>query len=86
MDRFSFESLRILPKPIFFGIVTGIGLALFARFALPPLLSIVDADWPFANAAKYLGAAIALMPAPSGVMVFLFYLYRAYRNDRSGNP
>ena len=86
MDRFSFESLRILPKPILFGIITGMGLALFAKFALPPLRSIVDAGWPFATTAEYLGAGIALMPAPGGFIVFLFYRYLAYRNDRSGNP
>ena len=84
MDNSLLALLRALPKPILFGIGTGIGLALFAKLALPPLQSIVGLGWPFAAVAEYLGAAIALMPTPGGIIVFLFYLYLAYRNGRSG--
>lgn len=85
MDKSLLALLRALPRPLFFGIGTGLALALFAKLALPPLQSIVDDGWPLAIVAKYLGAAIALMPAPGGSIVFLFYLYRAYRDGRSGN-
>ena len=86
MDNSLLGLLRALPRPLFFGITTGIALALFARLALPPLESIVAAGWPFATAAKYLGSAIAFMPAPGGITAGLFYLYLAYRNGQSGNP
>ena len=70
--------IRFLPRPIFFGILTGIGLAYFASIALPLLQSLTEAEYgsTVAALAKFLGAGIALMPAPSGFVVFVVYLIK----------
>lgn len=74
--------IRTLPKPVFFGIATGVGLALFARMALPPLESVMNYGPNVAAVAKIFGIVIAFMPAPGGFIAFLVYLYVAYRDAR----
>ncbi len=79
------EILRLLPKPLCYGIGTGLMLALFAWVASPPLERVEDVH-PIVNvAATTLRVVIAIMPYPKGLIVFDFYLYREGRAARREN-
>ena len=78
------ELLRLLPRPLCYGIGTGIMLAIFARIALPPLERVEDVSPIVEFAATTLRVVIAFMPYPKGLIVFGFYLHREYRAARRG--
>ena len=79
------DILRLLPKPLFYGIGTGMMLAIFAWIASPPLERVEDVH-PIVNVVTTtLRVVIAIMPYPKGLMVFGFYLYRERRAAQREN-
>ncbi len=70
------EIFRSLPRPILYGILTGIALAHFSGVAAPQLewIDATEHGPRWVDFAKYSRAVIVLMPAPAGVLVFAVYL------------
>lgn len=70
------DIFRSLPRPILYGILTGIALAHFSGVAVPQLQWIdpMEYDQRWVEIAKYSRAVIVLMPAPVGFAVFAFFL------------
>ena len=84
--KFPRELLNLLPGPIARGVGAGIATALFARFALPILQWALDQELPLAMVTEYVALAVSWLPVATGVTVFLFYLWRAYRDSsRNGD-
>ena len=66
---------RSLPRPILFGLLTGIGLAYFGNIATPQLTALIDeGHGPIVTGiAKNLRVGIALMPTPAGFLVYAIF-------------
>ena len=80
-SKFPRELLNLLPGPVARGVGSGIATALFARIALPILQWALEQKLPLAMATEYIALAVSWLPVTTGVTVFLFYLWRAYRDS-----